>query len=151
DRDRIVIIWDEFGKHLDTLVSEGRSSSLIDIQTLAEFVSRSKKVPMTMGLLLHQGVLHYAGNMSQSARNEWTKIEGRFKTIQYVDDSKETYELIANVIASNKEDGYVPTEISSNIAKLCHEFGIFTDFPADELHRLLTKSYPLSPVALYLL
>ena len=57
-RDRIVIIWDEFGKHLDTLVTEGRSSSLIDIQTLAEYVSRSKKLPITMGLLLHQGVLH---------------------------------------------------------------------------------------------
>lgn len=149
ERDRIVIIWDEFGKHLDTLVSEGRSSSLIDIQTLAEFVTRSKKVPMAIGLLLHQGVLHYAGNMSQSARNEWTKIEGRFKTIQYVDDSKETYELIANVIASKKGDETGVADIPSQIAENCLEFGIFTDFPVDELHTLLSKSYPLSPVALY--
>jgi hypothetical protein len=150
-RDRLIIIWDEFGKHLDTLVSEGRTSSLIDIQTLAEFVSRSKNLPMTMGLLLHQGVLHYAGNMSQSARNEWTKIEGRFKTIQYVDDSKETYELIANVIASKKDEDHVPIEISKQIAEDCRSFGIFSDFPVEDLHALLTKAYPVSPVALYLL
>jgi len=49
--------------------------------------------------------------MSQSARNEWTKIEGRFKTIQYVDDSKETYELIANVIDSKKTDDYESYEV----------------------------------------
>jgi len=150
-RDRIAIIWDEFGKHLDTLVSEGRSSSLIDIQTLAEYVSRSKKLPMTMGLLLHQGVLHYAGNMSQSARNEWTKIEGRFKTIQYVDDSKETYELIANVIQSKKGECSEPFEVEKALAADCLRLGIFSDFTVDDLQQLLSKSYPISPVALYLL
>ena len=71
---------------------------------LAEFVSRTRGVPATMGLFLHQSLLQYAGNMTQSVRSEWTKIEGRFRTLQYVDESKEIYRLISEVVASRRGD-----------------------------------------------
>jgi hypothetical protein len=98
--DRISIVWDEFGRHVEFLLAEGRGSALNEIQLLAEYVSRRRGLPVTLALLLHQGLLHYAANMPQSIRGEWKKIEGRFRTIQYVDDSKELYRLIAEVVAS---------------------------------------------------
>ena len=100
--DRVVLLWDEFGRHLEALLSEGRTSALAEIQVLAEFVSRTRGVPATMGLFLHQSLLQYAGNMTQSVRSEWTKIEGRFRTLQYVDESKEIYRLVSEVVASRR-------------------------------------------------
>ena len=40
-----MILWDEFGRHIESLISEGRSAALSEIQSLAEFVSRSKAIP----------------------------------------------------------------------------------------------------------
>lgn len=149
--DRIVIVWDEFGRHIETLVSQGRAASLIDIQLLAEYVARSADIPITFGLLLHQGLFHYASNLPQSVQTEWRKIEGRFKTIQYVDDSKEIYRLISNVVTSQRETT-LPTKVS--IASKVRELkanGVFKDFANHELSEILCAAYPLEPVALYLL
>jgi hypothetical protein len=101
--DRICLLWDEFGRHLESLVSSGNTSELLDIQLLAEYASRSNDVPMTMGLFLHQGLLQYAGNMPNSARAEWKKIEGRFETIQYVDDSNELLRLSGEICISETD------------------------------------------------
>jgi hypothetical protein len=98
--DRIIILWDEFGRHLESLLADGRPAALADIQILAEFISRARDLPITLGLLLHQDLLRYASSMPQSVRAEWTKVEGRFCTIQYIDDSKELYHLIGAIVAS---------------------------------------------------
>ena len=105
--DRVCILWDEFGRHLEALLASGRASDLGDIQSLAEFTSRSDSPPMSLALLLHRGLLQYADNLPHSARLEWAKIEGRFKTIQYVDDSKEIYRLIRDVVTARR-DGLEP-------------------------------------------
>lgn len=149
--DRILIIWDEFGRHIESLVAEGRPAALVEIQTLAEFVSRSRRVPMTLGLLLHQGLLRYAGNMPQSIRAEWTKIEGRFHTIQYLDDSKELYRLIGEVVAARKPNGGAPKSALAPVAQKCKRLGLFPDFSKIELQDLLTRTYPIEPVTLHLL
>jgi hypothetical protein len=149
--DRILIIWDEFGRHIESLVAEGRPAALVEIQTLAEFVSRSRKLPMALGLLLHQGLLRYAGNMPQSIRAEWTKIEGRFRTTQYLDDSKELYRLIGEVIAARNPNGSAPRPALALAAQECKRLGLFADFSKTELQQLFARTYPLEPVTLHLL
>jgi hypothetical protein len=66
--DILCILWDETGRHLETLVNNGRASELSDIQILAEFVNRISSVTFTLALSLHQSMIHYAQNMSQSIR-----------------------------------------------------------------------------------
>ena len=149
--DRIVILWDEFGRHLESLVAEGRTAALSDIQMFAEFVSRTGNPPMTLGLLLHQELLRYAGTMPQSVRAEWTKIEGRFQTIQYIDDSKEIYRLISSVMASRAVASPPNQTVVSAAAATCSYLGLFTDFTESELADILNHAYPLDPVTLYLL
>jgi len=149
--DRIAVLWDEFGRHVESLIADGRPSALADLQTLAEFASRSTRLPMTLGLLLHQGLLHYASNISQSVRAEWTKIEGRFQTIQYVDDSKEIYRLIAEVANSRANVDPPSDRRCAAMAKEAHEQGLFREFTQKELRDLLSVAYPLEPTALHLL
>lgn len=149
--DRMAIVWDEFGRHLETLIAEGKSSSLSEVQDLAEFASRRTKINVTLALLLHRELLQYAGSVPQSVRLEWTKIEGRFKAIHYVDDSKEVYQLLADVI-QNSVRALPPKGLSIlRVAKKLHNHGLFQDFKEGELADLVNSAYPLNPVSLYLL
>ena len=149
--DRIVVLWDEFGRHIESLIAEGRSAALSEIQLLAECVSRSVAIPVTLGLLLHQELLQYASNSPASVRAEWRKIEGRFQTIQYIDDSKEIYRLLSEVVSEQNRSDALPDEQVKLSAEACKKLGLFSDFTVSELQSLLRRAYPLEPTTLYLL
>ena len=149
--DRVVLLWDEFGRHLETLFSEARSSALAEIQVLAEFVSRTRGVPARMALFLHQNLLQYAGNMTQSVRSEWTKIEGRFRTLQYVDESKEIYRFVSEVVASRRSGKKLSGPLALRAARECKAHGMFGEASITEIQAVLQRAYPLEPVTLYLL
>ncbi len=149
--DRVVILWDEFGRHIESLIAEGRSAALSEIQLLAECVSRSKAIPVTLGLLLHQELLQYASDSPASVRSEWRKIEGRFQTIQYIDDSKEIYRLLSEVVSEQDRSNILPDEQVKSSALECKQLGLFSDFTVSELQSLLCRAYPLEPTTLYLL
>lgn len=101
--DRLVIVWDEFGRHLQGLISEGRPEELDVLQVLAEVVHRTSQVPVSLALLLHRSLLGYAGGLPSGVRREWAKIEGRFETLQYLDDSNELHELIGSIVEESRE------------------------------------------------
>ena len=149
--DQVVILWDEFGRHIESLIAEGRSAALSEIQLLAECVSRSIAIPVTLGLLLHQELLQYASNSPASVRAEWRKIEGRFQTIQYIDDSKEIYRLLSEVVSEQNRSDVLPDEQVKLSAEACKKLGLFSDFTVSELQSLLRRAYPLEPTTLYLL
>jgi len=148
--DRIVIIWDEFGRHLERMVAGGMASRLAEIQTVAEYASRVSVPPMTFSVVMHQGLLQYAGALSQSAIAEWRKIEGRFASIQYVDDSKELYRLIGFLVNGRRRAEAATKELKKT-ARRAKELGLFGEFTIAELEELLSHAYPLEPVTLYLL
>jgi len=150
--DRIVLVWDEFGRHLELLVNEGRGHELNHIQSLAELFSRMEKVSASMGLLLHQTLVHYSVGLPSSARRDWKKIEGRFRILQFVDDSLEMSHLIAQIVA---ERGPRPVHAAKALfgqtVREIAERGWFGDCSASELADLFEQASPLEPSALYLL
>ncbi|MCA8914673.1 MAG: hypothetical protein KDB90_04605 [Planctomycetes bacterium] len=149
--DRVSLVWDEFGKHLEALAERGEASALLDVQHLAEFAARATVVPMGMALLLHQGFLHYTTGLSQGARTEWTKIEGRFRTLEFVDDSRELLGLVGKVMEERSSLHTKKTGLR-RAAKTCKQLGMFTDIKSEkELVALLDAAFPLSPVTLHLL
>jgi hypothetical protein len=147
----VTIIWDEFGRHLEHLVASGRAGELADIQQLAEFVARERRVPFLLGMLLHQGMLRYASNLGDAVRAEWTKIEGRFRSIQYVDDSPEVYRLIGELVAAKRKGRPADTTKMMAAARLSKKLGLFPDLGIRELAAVLENAYPLEPATLYLL
>jgi len=150
--DRIVIYWDEFGRHLEYLVAEGLTGNLHDLQTLAERVSRQKKIPMILSLFLHQGFMAYGNKLPSGAQREWKKIEGRFQTIDYIEDSKEIYRLLGEIVSSRNPVPQCPSKSKiQSAAKTLKALGMWTDFPIKELSEILTKAWPLNPATLALL
>jgi hypothetical protein len=148
--DRLVIVWDEFGRHLQGLISEGRPEELDVLQVLAEVVSRTSSLPVSLVLLLHRSLLGYAGGLPSGVRREWAKIEGRFDTLQYIDDSSELYDLIGSLVRDSRigEPAELDTE---NLAVRAKQVGLFPDVEVDRLASTLRDAYPLEPTTLYLL
>jgi hypothetical protein len=135
--DRIVFIWDEFGRHLESLIAEGRTAELNNLQSLAEFASRVREVPVSLSLLLHQSLMNYAGKVPQTIRREWRKIEGRFETIQYIDDSKEIYNLLSNVAQQREDKRDISPMLLDLYEKEFEKVPIFRDFSEVEYKRLI--------------
>ena len=149
--DRLAIVWDEFGRHLEELILRGTAGDLSDVQTLAEFCARTRRAPITFALLLHQGLIRYAANTSVTVQREWKKIEGRFETVQFVDDSKELYQLVSRIVRDLRSSGAPAGDALRRGARTCREVGLFGDFSEQEVERILSDSYPMEPATLYLL
>lgn len=149
--DRLAIVWDEFGHHLEELTIRGAAADLADVQVLAEFCSRTKRAPMTLVLLLHQGLMRYATNTSVTVQREWKKIEGRFETVQFVDDSKELYQLVSRIVRQMRTSDVPAPNLLERGLKRCNEVGLFSEFSRKEIERILSDSFPLEPITLYLL
>ena len=149
--DRLAIVWDEFGRHLEELILRGTAADLSDVQTLAEFCARTKRAPATLALLLHQGLTRYATNTSVTVQREWKKIEGRFETVQFIDDSKELYQLVSQIARQTRASRPPARDLVERGVQRCHEVGLFSDFSKQETERMLSDSYPLEPMTLYLL
>ena len=149
--DRVAIVWDEFGRHLEELVIRGTAGNLSEVQTLAEFCARTKRAPVTLALLLHQGFIRYASNTSVTVQREWKKIEGRFETVQFVDDSKELYQLVSHIMRRIRACGPPAPELLARSLRKCGDVGLFGDFSPQETGQVLSDSYPLEPTTLYLL
>ncbi len=153
--DRLAIIWDEFGRHLERLVSTGRSEELFEVQQLAEWVVRRKAPIATLTVLLHQNFQRYSGRLSQSGQNAWRKIEGRFDTLTIVEDSDEMYEFIAELVseaAGPEADSSLAKQNFTALAQQSSKAGFFPTFEDQEhLEGMLERAWPLTPSAFYLL
>lgn len=152
--DRIAIVWDEFGRHLEGIVNEGRSRELDAVQRLAEWAVRAREPSSSLTLLLHQNLLAYATVLNQTSRNEWRKIEGRFEQLRFLEDSQQLYGLASTVISKYRPDGVcLPEEAElRRVARGAIAAGWF-DGMSDEDHvaALLGRAYPLSAAALHVL
>ncbi|MCK6510991.1 hypothetical protein L6R29_13600 [Myxococcota bacterium] len=156
DYERILILWDEFGRHLEYTAQQGNSFAINDLQFFAEYVSRSKDIPIVFALLLHQQMSQYGANLPQQALKEWKKVEGRFSTLLYVDQSRELYQLIVRLLKDRKEETgkrlEIPEKVDwANVARKSKELGLYSDFTEEELVPLFEGAWPLDSGALYLL
>ena len=149
--DHLAVIWDEFGRHLESLAAEGRARDLHDLQQLAEWTARATRPQVTLVLLMHQSLLAYASGLNQTSRNEWRKVEGRFHHIRFVEDSQELYELIADVVQEGRAREPPGTRIRelhrvAEKAVMARWFDGIED--AAHVAELLVRAYPLTAAAL---
>lgn len=149
--DKILFVWDEFGRHLESLVASGRASELNDLQTLAEFAARQKPMKFTIGLLMHQPMVQYAGSAPQGVRNEWAKIAGRFETIEFIDDSVETYRLLGEAMDAKRGSSPVVGKSFLKISKAAKELDLFSGVSTTALKDICESAAPMHPTALWLL
>lgn len=141
----VLVIIDELGKFLEYAATHG--GDIHFFQELGEAASRCKGRLMVVGIL-HQAFEQYAARLGKEARDEWSKIQGRFVDIPLVAAVDEVLELTARAI--NGAD--IPHPYSEPWCKaLANSIRKNRPAsPADLAHRL-DRCWPLHPVTAALL
>ncbi len=91
---RVVLVIDEMGKFLESSSNGQSESDIYLFQQLAELANSSSGKVILIGIL-HQSFNEYARNLSKLARDEWSKIQGRFVDYHINADGEEQLELVS--------------------------------------------------------
>jgi len=84
----LIIILDEFGKNLDYLSHHPNQGDIFILQQLAETKS------VFLWVVLHQAFDEYAAGLSSTQRNEWSKVQGRFEDVSFVESTAQMLYLM---------------------------------------------------------
>lgn len=139
----LIIFIDEMGKFLEAAARD--RADLYFFQLLAEAAARSHGRLVVVGIL-HQSFGEYASRLSREARDEWSKIQGRFIDLAVNTAGEEQIDLLARAIQSNHFADPSPTSIvvADNIRR--NKAGA-----SENLERLLEDTWPLHPIVSALL
>lgn len=141
----VLVIIDELGKFLEHAATHG--GDIHFFQELAEAASRCKGRLLVVGIL-HQAFEQYAARLGKEARDEWSKIQGRYADIPLVAAVDEVLELTARAIDAGK----TPHSYSSAWCKAVAN-SMRKNRPAapSDLAQRLDNCWPLHPVTAALL
>ncbi|MBI46892.1 MAG: ATP-binding protein, partial [Marinobacter sp.] len=140
----LILFIDEMGKFLESAARDG--SDLYLFQQLAEIASRSNGKLVVIGIL-HQAFEEYANRLSRDARDEWSKIQGRFVDLAVNTAGEEQIDLLARAIHSDHDSSIVSHQSLVTAETIrSHKPGV-----SENLAPLLENTWPLHPVVAALL
>ena len=149
----LFVVADEFGKFLERAAGQGDLPDLAAAQYLAELASSDNDSSILFMVLLHQSFRDYASTLSQAQRLEWNKIQGRFKQVDFSEDSENLYDLIAACLGRFTHDTSDETDVNiwaKRVFNQVRELPLFQGVTKSEFwSELLPSVYPFHPVALY--
>lgn len=90
----LIIVIDEFGKLLEYAANNNPEKELYTLQKFAEFINDPAKNIILL-TTLHQNFSSYAKGLSDSQRNEWIKVKGRFGEIVFNEPVEQLLHLAA--------------------------------------------------------
>jgi len=140
----VILFIDEMGKFLEAAAQDG--ADLYVFQELAELASRSERRLLVVGIL-HQAFEEYANRLSQEARDEWAKIQGRFVDLAINTAGEEQIDLISRAVETER-DGSEPGVFATTVAAMLHRTRAAD---AASLAQMLEGCWPLHPVVACLL
>lgn len=140
----VLVVIDELGKFLESAVHNG--DDVYFYQELAEMASRSRGKLVVVGIL-HQAFEQYATKLGRDAREEWSKIQGRFVDIPLIAGSDELVELTGKAI-----DTSLPHPWTKSLSKkVAHSIKMRRPTVNPDFWARLDNCWPLHPATAALL
>ena len=135
----VLMVVDEFGKNLEEFVATGSADAdLYILQELAEWASGDLANPFVLVTLQHLAFDDYVPTSSPNKRREWSKIQGRFLDVPYVENSRQWQHLMAAVYEYDTRLDV--SEWSRSVVEVIDQAGLST-----ELHVKPEEIFPLHP------
>lgn len=94
----LILVVDELGKFLEYAAQNPSQGDMFVLQSLAEFAARSGDTPLFLLTILHQAFEQYAQRLEQSHREEWSKVQGRFEDVAFIEPTEQVLRLIGDAI-----------------------------------------------------
>lgn len=173
----VLIVVDELGKFLEYEARHYGANDIFLLQTLAEHAYKRRECNLMVFVLLHQTFEQYAKGLSETLRNEWAKVQGRFEEVPFVESSEQTLRIVAEAFrhdweqeiaasgrrpskegrassagGSPKAHKAVVTELVEDaVAVLAAEGALPATLTQADAGALFTRCYPLHPLSALLL
>ena len=97
----LFVAIDEFGKVLEHAVKYNPEEELYFFQKFTEFVNATSRNIILL-CTLHQNYSAYASRLTQTQKNEWNKVKGRFQEIVFAEPIEQLLYLAARHISTEK-------------------------------------------------
>ncbi|WP_370809580.1 hypothetical protein [Ruminococcus callidus] len=148
----IFIVYDEFGKYLESNISTATDSETKMLQDLAEKCNRTSSQQLHLTLICHKDISNYIDmNLSQDKIDGWRGISGRFEHINLTNNFSQMYEIISHTIKKNE---YMWNEFKSKNESVFTS--LYTMYNDSSMIRgkeklVIEGCYPLHPVTTFIL
>lgn len=97
----VLLVIDEFGKNLEHFAATGTEGDPFLLQELAEITQGADAAPLVIVTMQHLSFDEYVQDSSTARRKEWSKVQGRFQDIPYVETPAQARRLIASALNQN--------------------------------------------------
>ena len=149
----LLMIIDELGKFLEYEARRGGGGVFL-LQQLAERAFKGRKANLMLFVLLHQGFDLYARGMGEKLKNDWTKVQGRFQSVSFVETPEQTLRVVAAAFSNSLTDPQRQS-IGKRARRIARSIGKAGALPAtldeDAATEIFTACYPMHPVSLLVL
>ena len=146
----LLMVIDELGKFLEYEARRGGGGVFL-LQQLAERAFRGRKTNLMLFVLLHQGFDLYARGMGEKLKNDWTKVQGRFQSISFVEAPDQTLRVVAAAFSNSLNDTQRQSirnraqRIARGISKAN---GLPPTLSEDASAEIFAACYPMHPISL---
>lgn len=133
----IVFVIDEFGKLLEYAAKNNPERELYLFQKFTEFINDERRNAILL-TTLHQNFNSYARSLTDSQRNEWTKVKGRFKEIVFNEPVEQLLYLASKRIEKSQR------EVINQNFKQIYDLAITSKFASSSItYNTALSLYPL--------
>lgn len=156
--DGIFVVYDEFGKYLESNISRATIEDVKLLQDFAERCDRSFREEMHFLLICHKEIENYIDVLPKQKIDGWRGVSERFEHIRFFNDDNDSYELICASIIKNFREWKkfkAENQIGFNVVekKWLNESSLFMG--VDKIPALkktiIEGCYPLHPVTTFIL
>lgn len=153
----IIIVYDEFGKYLESNISHASIGDIKLLQDFAERADRSGKNQIHLVLICHKEIENYIDVLPKQKVDGWKGVSERFQHIRLYNDYSEIYGLIEAAIIKDKEEwnlfrkGHEAEFKALKTEWFSNQNFLFSNDSRGTESTILYGSYPLHPVTTYIL
>ncbi len=150
----ILLIVDELGKFLEYEARHYGANDIFLLQALAEHACEGNEVNLLLFVLLHQSFEQYAKGLGENLKNEWSKVQGRFEEIPFLESAEQVLRVVAAAFTDNftsTEKRTIRKSVDDPLTVLTKNDALPGIMKKQDALTLFTDCYPLHPVSAILL
>ena len=150
----IVFILDEFGKFLEYDARHYGTNDIYLMQLLAELARNGNKANILIFVLMHQGFEQYAKGLGENLRNEWSKIQGRYESIPFLETTEQILKIMSRAFIADfdkKQKKQIYKKCHKIVNILAKEKALPGILDIDSALDIFSRCYPLHPLSTLIL
>ena len=146
----VVLIIDELGKFLEYEARHYGANDIYLLQALAEHACKGHKCNLLLFVMLHQSFEQYAKGLGENLKNEWSKVQGRFEEVPFIESSEQILRVVASAFQhsfTKGESKAIRSYVSEGVDVLLETGALPSALKKREAVNLFEACYPLHPIS----